>query len=202
MESLYFHLGHCFQGQGHFVFLVMSLEEKEILWTRRTFAVKNLEFTVASFFFPLLLIRWIFDFFIALHSKQICLPNCVQLVVFPFRQIASTGRYDSSWLKDKLNGTSPIPTKLLSYVWSHWDHPIEVIVIVTCRTKPNCLLCYFHQYLSVYVHLSDIGIFIVYICPQASAFPLVQLFPHASLRFPLHNNFCLWNITSLMYLSE
>ena len=131
-----------------------------------------------------------------------CLPNCVQLVVFPFRQIASTGRYDSSWLKDKLNGTSPIPTKLLSYVWSHWDHPIEVIVIVTCRTKPNGLLCYFHQYLSVYVHLSDIGIFIVYICPQASAFPLVQLFPHASLRFPLHNNFCLWNITSLMYLSE
>lgn len=153
-------------------------------------------------FFPLLLIRGIFDFVIALHSKQICLPNCVQLVLFPFRQIASTGRYDSCWLKDKLNGSSPIPTKLLSYVWSHWDHPIEVIVIVTCRTKPNGLLCYFHQYLSVYVHLSDIGIFIVYICPQASAFPLVQLFPHASLRFPLHNNFYLWNITSLMYLSE
>lgn len=131
-----------------------------------------------------------------------CTPNCVQLVVFPFRQIASTGRYDSSWLKDKLYGTSPIPTKLLSYVWSHWDHPIEVIVIVTCRTKPNGLLCYFHLYLSVYVHLSDIGIFIVYISPQASAFPLVQLFPHGTLRFPLHNNFCLWNITSLMYLSE
>ena len=201
MESLYFHLGHCFQGQGHFVFLVMSLEAKEILWTRRAFAVKNLEFTVASVF-PLLLIRGIFDFVIALHSKQICLPNCVQLVLFPFRQIASTGRYDSCWLKDKLNGSSPIPTKLLSYVWSHWDHPIEVIVIVTCRTKPNGLLCYFHQYLSVYVHLSDIGIFIVYICPQVSSFPLVELFPHATLRFPLHNNFCLWNITSLMYLSE
>ena len=153
-------------------------------------------------FFPLLLIRGIFDFVIALHSKQICLPNCVQLVLFPFRQIASTGRYDSCWLKDKLNGTSPIPTKLLSYVWSHWDHPIEVIVIVTCRTKPNGLLCYFHQYLSVYVHLSDIGIFIVYICPQVSSFPLVELFPNATLRFPLHNNFCLWNITSLMYLSE
>lgn len=153
-------------------------------------------------FFPLLLIRGIFDFVIALHSKQICLPNCVQLVLFPFRQIASTGRYDSCWLKDKLNGSSPIPTKLLSYVWSHWDHPIEVIVIVTCRTKPNGLLCYFHQYLSVYVHLSDIGIFIVYICPQVSAFLLVELFPHATLRFPSHNNFCLWNITSLMYLSE
>lgn len=147
-------------------------------------------------FFPLLLIRRIFDFVIALHSKQICLLNCVQLVVFPFRQIASAGRYDSSWLKDKLYGTSPIPTKLLSYVWSHWDHPIEVIVIVTSRMKPNGLLCYFHQYLSVCVHLSDIGIFIVYICPQASAFPLVQLFARATLRF------CLWNITSLMYLFE
>lgn len=185
MESLYFHLGHCFQGQGHFVFLVMSLEAKEILWTRRTFAVKIWNSLFASFFS------------IAVDKRNFWFCYCcVQLVVFPFRQIASTGRYDSSWLKDKLNGTSPIPTKLLSYVWSHWDHPIEVIVIVTCRTKPHGLVCYFHQYLSVYVHLSDIGIFIVYICPQASAFPLVQLFPHATLHFPLHNNFCLWNITS------
>ena len=109
--------------------------------------------------------------------------------MFPFRQIASTGRYDRSWLKGKLYGTSPIPSKLLSYVWSHWEHPIEVIVIVTYRTKPNSLLCYFHQYLSAYVHLSDIGIFIVYICPQASAFPLVQLFPHATLHFPLPSYF-------------
>ena len=31
-----------------------------------------------------------------------------------------------SWIKDELYGTSPIPTKLLNYVWTQWDHPVEV----------------------------------------------------------------------------
>jgi len=142
MESLHFHLGHCFQVQGHFAFLVVSLEGKGDSVNEKDICCQKFGIHCLLVFFPLLLIRRIFYFGIALYSKQICLPNCVQLVVFPFRQIASNGRYDSSWLKSKLYGTSPIPTKLLSYVWSHWDHPVEVIVIVTCRSKPNDLLCY------------------------------------------------------------
>ena len=43
-----------------------------------------------------------------------------------FRQIATSTHCEGSWLKEKLYGTSPIPTKLLNYVWTHWDHPVEV----------------------------------------------------------------------------
>ncbi|KAJ7373357.1 hypothetical protein OS493_012949 [Desmophyllum pertusum] len=41
------------------------------------------------------------------------------------RQIAISYHSEVSWIKDKLYGTSPIPTKLLNYVWTHWDHPVE-----------------------------------------------------------------------------
>lgn len=39
------------------------------------------------------------------------------------------GHFEASWVKEKLLGTSPIPSKLLSYVWTHWDHPVEVNTI-------------------------------------------------------------------------
>ncbi|XP_022790978.1 thyroid adenoma-associated protein homolog isoform X3 [Stylophora pistillata] len=51
------------------------------------------------------------------------------------RQIATSNHCNGSWLKEKLYGTSPIPTKLLTYVWTHWDHPVEG---VRYQTKAIC----------------------------------------------------------------
>ncbi|XP_015774921.1 PREDICTED: thyroid adenoma-associated protein-like [Acropora digitifera] len=41
------------------------------------------------------------------------------------RQIAATEQCVASWLKGIFHGTSPIATRLLSYVWTAWDHPVE-----------------------------------------------------------------------------
>ena len=37
---------------------------------------------------------------------------------------ASTSQ--QTWLKPRLLGTEEILQKLLGFVWSHWDHPVEV----------------------------------------------------------------------------
>lgn len=44
------------------------------------------------------------------------------------RQIAASEQCVASWLKEILHGTSPIATRLLSYVWTAWDHPVEVLL--------------------------------------------------------------------------
>lgn len=61
------------------------------------------------------------------------------LCCLTFRQIAMSGYFVLSWMKEKLHGTSPIPSKLLSYVWTHWDHPVEVNkpVVYTYLTRLN-----------------------------------------------------------------
>ncbi|XP_068682323.1 tRNA (32-2'-O)-methyltransferase regulator THADA-like isoform X3 [Montipora foliosa] len=41
------------------------------------------------------------------------------------RQIAASRQCQASWMKEILNGTSPVATKLLNYVWTNWDHPVE-----------------------------------------------------------------------------
>ena len=47
-----------------------------------------------------------------------------------FRQIAASRQRQASWMKEILHGKSPVATKLLNYVWTNWDHPVEV-----CRTR-------------------------------------------------------------------
>ena len=75
-------------------------------------------------------IGWSFE----LHSLRVITHhNNWQDLFLSFRQIAVSGQdYGACWLKDKLHGTSHVPTKLLSYVWSHWDHPVEVSQRTQC----------------------------------------------------------------------
>ncbi|XP_078352490.1 tRNA (32-2'-O)-methyltransferase regulator THADA-like isoform X2 [Oculina patagonica] len=58
-------------------------------------------------------------------SKTLLAFRTLTLWANQARQIAISYQCEHSWIKDKLNGTSAIATKLLNYVWTHWDHPVE-----------------------------------------------------------------------------